>query len=142
MKAVRYIAGLALCTVLAGCAGQRAFHNEVQKIGTPTAYAKGLLEQHNVIGEQIVLLKNDPGVSEASKTTLVNLYRKSVCSAQERAAAVETAACSKGPTYTLDGAIIAYEALAGAQSEAEMQKAADALALLVADLLTAISHAR
>lgn len=141
MRNLRY-ALLGFLLVLAGCAGQRAFHKEVKEIGTPTAYAKGLLDEHNVIGKQIVALKNDLGVSEASKTTLTNLYRKSVCSDEERTQAVDTGSCDEGPTYVADSAIRAYEQLASATSEAEMQAAADALALLIADLLTAISHAR
>jgi len=141
MRNLRF-AFLGFALVLTGCAGQRAFHQEVQKVGTPTAYAKGLLQEHNVIGGQIVLLRADPAVSEASKTALIKGYRKSVCSAEELDRLVETADCAKGPAYTLDRAIAAYEALTSAQSEAEMQQAADELALLVADLLTAIANAR
>jgi hypothetical protein len=141
----RYAALAACLAILAGCAGHRAFYRqpppETASV-TSVQYAKKVLQHHNVLGTEIVALRRDPTVSGSSKAALLEGYRISVCSAEELAAAAQTADCRHGPSWQADRAIAAYEALASAQTEAEMQAASDALFALVADLIDLIAGVR
>lgn len=135
----------AFMLVLTGCSGTSAFY-KATPVGTDhqtaVQYAKKVLQHHNVLGKEIVILRADPSVSQDSKDKLLAGYRLSVCSEQERAQAISTGACHEGTSWKLDHAISAYEGLANAQTEAEMQKASDDLVRLIADLVDLIAGVR
>lgn len=137
---------LVLCAgVLAGCGSTRDFYRQPAmdaETVTPVQTAKKVLQHHNVIGVQIVALKNDPTVSARSKTILVDAYRQSVCSDLERDTGVDTPECRKGPAWRAEGAIAAYEGLVTAETEAELQAASDALFRELSNLIDLISKAR
>lgn len=135
--------GLALAAVapiaLAGCSGTKAFYQEAASIGTPTAYPKAVLEHHNAIGAQIVAVSKDPTVSAQSKDALKDGYRKTVCDSTELAAGTLTGDCHGGPSYQLDRAIKAYESVANANTQEDLQAAVLQLTPLVTALVNLIA---
>lgn len=141
----RYVAYAALCAVLSGCVGTRTFYHQPVPGAdhiTPVQYAKKVAQHFNVIGVEIVAMRNDPTVSDGSKKALLEGFRQGVCSDQERDAAVKTADCRQGPSWVADATIAAYEGLASAKTEAEMQKASDELFKLLSDLINLIANSR
>lgn len=141
----RYAALAACLLVISGCVGTRTFYRQPPPEASSVTlvhYAKKVLQHHNVLGTEIVALRADPTVSERAKTALLEGYRKSVCSDEERQASAKTADCRHGTSWQADRAIAAYESLASAQTEAEMQKACDELFRLVSELIDLIANAR
>jgi hypothetical protein len=134
-------AALAILTTfsLAGCSGTRLFYKQAADMGTPTAYPKAVLEHHNAIGRQIVALSKDATVSAPSKDALRDGYRKTVCGSAELAAGVLTGDCHAGPSYQLDTAIKAYESVANANTEEDLQAAVLQLTPLVTGLVNLIA---
>lgn len=121
---------------VSACSGTRALY---QQANTPAEFAKAVLVHHNALGAEVVRLRADPAVSEASKQRLVDAYRRTVCSSSELAAAAPTADCDEGPAYVADRAIRAYEAAASAQTEAEVTAASNAFVPLVTALVNTIN---
>jgi hypothetical protein len=134
-----YFTYLLMAAVLAGCSGTKAVYQQAK---TPTQYAKAVLLHHNAIGSQVADLRGDPAVSESSKAALLQGYRVTVCSQEERSQDTPTASCADGPAQNLEAAAQAYESLATAQTEAELQKAVDALVGQLVTLITTVNGAK
>ena len=130
---------LLFAIALTGCSGTRLFYKQTDVIGTPSAYAKAVLEHHNAIGTQIVSLTKNPTVSAQSKDALRAGYRKTVCDAGEISAGALTSDCHAGPSYQLDRAIKAYESVANAKTEEDLQVAVLQLTPLVTELVNLIA---
>lgn len=136
-----------LCLTLAACSGTSAFYKAHPPAESPQSdkvvqFNKKLLQHHNVIGKEIIALRNDPSVSQGSKDALLAGYRKTVCSDEERDTSVITANCREGASWRLDHATAAWEALQSAPNEVEMQAASDELARDIADLIDLIGGIR
>jgi hypothetical protein len=124
---------------LTGCSGTRLFYKQAAAMGTPTAYPKAVLEHHNAIGRELVVLVKDPSVSTQSKEALKDVYRKTVCSASEISSGALTVDCHAGPSYQLDTAIKAYESVANAKTQEDLQAAVLQLTPLVTGLINLIA---
>lgn len=127
---------IVIAVLLGGCSGTKAFYRQAQ---TPTQYAKAILEHHNAIGLQVATLLNNQGLSEQSKEKVRAGYRLTVCDEREIASGTPTASCVNGASYDLDAAIRAYESVANAQTDADLQAAVLALTPLVTHLINAIA---
>lgn len=128
-----------IAIMLAGCSGTRLFYRQADASGTPSAYAKAVLEHHNAIGTQIVSISKDPTVSAQSKDALKEGYRKTVCDSAELASGTLTGDCRAGPSYQLDRAIKAYESVANANTQEDLQVAVLQLTPLVTELVNLIA---
>lgn len=125
--------------MIAGCSGTKAVYDQAK---TPTQYAKAVLLHHNAIGEQAADLRADPAVSESSKAALLQGYRLTVCSQEERSHDTPTASCADGPAQNLEAAARAYESLATSQTEADLQKAVDSLVGQLVKLIDTVNGAK
>lgn len=139
MRRVIVAGAAALAVLVSACSGTKLFYRQAEAIGTPTAYAKAVVEHHNAIGTQIVALTNNPSVSAQSKQALKNGYRVTVCSKSEMSSGVLTKDCAGGPSYQLDKAIRSYESVANAQTEADVQAAILQLTPLISQLINIIA---
>lgn len=128
-----------LLAVLVGCSGTQAVYKQAK---TPPQYAKAVLLHHNAIGAQIADLRADPVVSAPSKAALLDGYRLTVCSDAERSQDTPTASCADGPAERLEAAARAYEAVASAKTEAELQAAVDTLVGLLVKLIDTVNGAK
>jgi hypothetical protein len=125
-----------LLILIAGCGGTKQVY---ELASTPPQYAKSVLLHHNAIGEQIADLREDPAVSDSTKAKLLEGYRLTVCSADERAQAVVTGACKAGPAQRTEAAGMALEKLRSATTETELQAAVDALVSELVKLIDLVS---
>jgi hypothetical protein len=131
------VLGALVLMSFSGCAGMRALY---EKPATPPQYAKAVLIHHNAIGESIARLREDPAVSASTKAQLLAAYRVTVCSDAEMRASTSLAACADGPAERLERAARAYELLANAKTETELQSAVDALVSLLVPLIETIAR--
>lgn len=132
------ISVLAAC-MLVGCSGTKQLYRQAS---TPVQYAKAALLHHNALGEQVVALRADPLVSARGKARLLDGYRLTVCSQDERTRAVITGDCMHGPAQRVEAAARAYESLSTAQTEAELQAAVDTLVGELVKLINAVNEAK
>lgn len=138
-KYSRFSLTLPILLILAACGGTKAVYDHAS---TPPQYAKSVLLHHNAIGTQLADLREDPAVSDATKEILRREYRLTVCSHAERDADEPTSSCNEGPAYVLEAAGRAYEGVANAQTEADLQKAVDELVAILVKLIDTIATAK
>lgn len=132
MKALKLSFVTAFVLLLTGCSLFQGTQRVFELAQGPAQTAKATLLLHNASGNFVASMIEDPTVSEATKTRVRDLYRRTVCSTAE--STVPTSDCDEGPSYRADSAVKAYEAVRNATTEAEVLAANEALVALLVDL--------
>jgi hypothetical protein len=130
------IALLCFAAAIPACVGTKSIYKLAD---TPTQYVKVVLIHHNALGAEVVRLRADPTISQASKDRLLAGYRVTVCAPTETG---PIALCKNGPTQQLEAAGRAYEAIHDAKTEKEMSDALTKLVGLMSTLINLVNGAK